>query len=63
MENARVATEFCKFSPKRFDLLTKTIEKLLLSANHKRLNNVCRMFNAENTQQHVHLKQGVRFFS
>ena len=42
MEHVRVATEFFNFSPKRFELLVKTIEELLASANHKRLINVCK---------------------
>ena len=42
MEHVRVATEFFNFSPKRFELLVKTIEQLLPSANHKRLINVCK---------------------
>ena len=41
MEHVRVATEFFNISPKRFELLVKTIEELLPSANHKRLINVC----------------------
>ena len=42
MEHVRVATEFLNFSPKRFELLVKTIEELLPSANHNRLVNVCK---------------------
>ena len=42
MEHVRVATEFFNISPKRFELLVKTIEELLPSANHKRLINVCK---------------------
>ena len=42
MEHVRIATEFFNVYPKRFELLVKTIEELLPSANHKRLINVCK---------------------
>ncbi|XP_028419093.1 52 kDa repressor of the inhibitor of the protein kinase-like, partial [Dendronephthya gigantea] len=42
MEHVRVASEFFNFSPKRFDLLVKTIHEMLPTANHKRLINVCK---------------------
>ena len=41
-ELVHVATELFNFSPKHFELLVKTIKELLPSANHKRLNNVCK---------------------
>ena len=42
MEHVRVVSEFFNFSPKRFELLVKTIEEMLPNANHKRLINVCK---------------------
>ena len=42
MEHVRVVSEFFNFSPKRFELLVKTIEEMLPGANHKRLINVCK---------------------
>ena len=42
VEHVRVVSEFFNFSPKRFELLVKTIKEMLPDANHKRLINVCK---------------------
>lgn len=42
MEHVRVVSEFFNFSPKRFELLVKTIQEMLPTANHKRLITVCK---------------------
>ena len=42
MEHVRIVSEFFNFSPKRLELLVKTIEEMLSTANHKRLVNVCK---------------------
>ena len=42
MEHVRVTSEFFNFSPKRFDLLVKTIEEICPTSSHRRLINVCR---------------------
>ena len=42
MEHVRVTSEFFNFSPKRFNLLVKTIEETCPTSSHKRLINVCR---------------------
>ena len=42
MEHVHVVSEFFNFSPKRFELLVKTVEEMLPGANHKRLINVCK---------------------
>ena len=42
MGHVRVTSEFFNFSPKRFDLLVKTIEEICPTSSHKRLINVCK---------------------
>ena len=42
MGHVRVVSLFFNSSPKRFDLLTKTIKELLPNANHTHLLDVCR---------------------